>query len=170
MQFLMLANHLIMLAGGIDGDKRPLSGSERWGVTLVGLGVVIAALAILVGVITLFGKIFESVNANQKAKAEAAAEQKKAKAAAAPAPAPVSAPAKAPVKPVSPAPVQATASTANTDDDEVIAVISAVVAMMSEADGTVYQVKSVKPASGGGFSGRSAWAMDGRRQNVNHTF
>ena len=46
-----------------------------------------------------------------------------------------------------------------------IAVISAVVAMMSEADGTVYKVKSVKPVQSG-FHGRTAWAMDGRRNNV----
>ena len=76
---LLLANQLIMLAGGIDGNKRPLDDSEKWGVTLVGLGVVIAALAILVVIIMLFGKIFDQIDKNQKAKASAAAEKKKPK-------------------------------------------------------------------------------------------
>ena len=71
-------------------------------------------------------------------------------------------PVPAPVK-AEPAPAPAVIAPAE-DEDEVIAVISAVVAMMSEADGTTYRVKSVRPAAG--FSGRAAWAMDGRRNNV----
>ena len=159
----LLANHLIMLAGGIDGDAKPDS-SQRWGVTLVGLGTVILALALLVVVIFLFGKIFDQINRNQKAKAEA--QKKKSK----PAPAPVKkAPAPAPVKKETPAPAKPVA--VQDEEEEVIAVISAVVAMMGEQDGKVYKVKSVaKSQRNSGFSGRSAWAMDGRRQNVNHTF
>ncbi len=163
---LLLANHLIMLAGGIDGDKRPLDGSEIWGVTLVGLGVVIAALAILVIVILLFGKIFDQINKNQKEKEAAAAAKKK----------PKQAPVKKVAAPVQEKPAQkpSTAPTVQTvsapvsDEDEVIAVISAVVAVMSEQDGKNYRIKSVaKSQRSNGFSGRSAWAMDGRRQNVN---
>lgn len=153
---LLLANHLIMLAGGsIDGNKRPLDSSERWGVTFAGLGIVIVALALLVVIIFLFGKIFESINAKQKAKEAALAEKKKPKAS------------PAPVKKTS-APAPAVQQNANTvDDEEVIAVISAVVAMMSQQDGKNYKVKSVKAVKKNqGFSGRSAWAMDGRRQNV----
>lgn len=157
MNLMIRANNLLMLAGGsIDGDKKPLDPSEMWGVTLAGLGIVIAALALLVIIIFLFGKLFDVINSDKKKvqSAEVAAKAPKA----------------APVKPAAPEkpkPVQAAAPApaAAEDDDEVIAVISAVVAMMSEADGTVYKVKSVKPA-GSGFSGRSAWAMDGRRQNV----
>jgi len=162
---LLLANHLIMLAGGIDGNKKPLDGSEIWGVTLVGLGTVIAALALLVVVILLFGKIFDQINKNQKEKEAAEAAKKKPK--------------QAPAKKAAPAPVQtqpaAVKSAAPTvqaasvsDDEEVIAVISAVVAMMSERDGKAYRIKSVaKSNRNSGFDGRSAWAMDGRRQNVN---
>ena len=161
---LLLANHLIMLAGGIDADKRPLDDSEKWGVTLVGLGVVIAALAILVVVIFLFGKIFDQINKNQKAKESAAKQKAKQSAPAKKAPAPAK-PAPAPAKKAAPAPaVTAPAE----DEEEVIAVISAVVAMMSEQDGKAYRIKSVaKSQRNNGFSGRSAWAMDGRRQNVN---
>ncbi|MBR1529292.1 MAG: OadG family protein [Oscillospiraceae bacterium] len=162
---LLLANHLIMLAGGIDGNKKPLDGSEIWGVTLVGLGTVIAALALLVVVILLFGKIFDQINKNQKAKEAAEAAKKKPK--------------QAPVKKAAPAPAQPQPAAAKSappavqavpasDDDEVIAVISAVVAMMSEQDGKTYRIKSVaRSHRTGGFDGRSAWAMDGRRQNVN---
>ncbi len=161
---LLLANHLIMLAGGIDGDKRPLDGSEIWGVTLVGLGVVIAALAILVIVILLFGKIFDQINKNQKAKEAAAAAKKKPKQAPA-----KKAAAPAQAKPAEkPSPAPAVQAVPASDEDEVIAVISAVVAMMSEQDGKNYRIKSVaKSQRNSGFSGRSAWAMDGRRQNVN---
>lgn len=158
---LLLANHLIMLAGGsIDGNKRPLDPSEQWGVTLAGLGIVIAALALLVVIIFLFGKIFESINAKQKAKEAALAEQKKPKASSVPV-----------KKPSAPA-VQQTANTSASAstaaaDDEVIAVISAVVAAMSEQDGKNYKIRSVKAVrKNQGFGGRSAWAMDGRRQNV----
>ncbi len=160
---LLLANHLIMLAGGIDGNKKPLDGSEIWGVTLVGLGVVIAALAILVVVILLFGKIFDQINKNQKAKEAAAAAKKKPKQAPA-----KKAPAPAPVKPAPVPAAKAAPAAPAADDDEVIAVISAVVAMMSEQDGKTYRIKSVaKSQHSNGFGGRSAWAMDGRRQNVN---
>ena len=139
------ANNVVMLAGGsIDGASRP-STDEYVGVTLGGLGIVILALALLVFVIFCFGKLFDALDgAKQRKETKAAAEQ-------------------AP-KPKTPAPAPAPA--AAEDDDEVIAVISAVVAMMSEADGTTYRVKSVKPVQQSGFGGRSAWAMDGRRSNV----
>ncbi|MBR3631348.1 MAG: OadG family protein [Oscillospiraceae bacterium] len=156
MNLSLMANHLLMLAGGsIDGGRRPTT-EEYLGVTFAGLGIVIAALALLVLIIFCFGKIFDALDgAAQRKQARAAADKapktsgKTAPARTAPAPAPA------------PAPVAA----ATEDDDEVIAVISAVVAMMSEADGTTYRVKSVKPVQTG-FGGRSAWAMDGRRSNV----
>lgn len=160
MNLMFQAHRLITLAGGsIPGDKRPLDDAEKWGVTLAGFGIVLSALVLLVLIIFLFGKIFDAINA--------ASSKKKAKPAAPKAPKAAPAPAKqtspAPKAPA-PAPAPAPAAAAQ-DDDEVIAVISAVVAMMSEADGTVYKVKSVKPASVG-INGRTAWAMDGRRNNV----
>ena len=157
MDTMLKAHSLLLMAGGsISGDQKPLTNDQRVGVTLAGIGIVIAALALLVLVIFCFGKIFDSINAAEKAKADRKAAEKAPKPAAVKAVAP--APAPAPAAPAaSPAPPAE-------DEDEVIAVISAVVAMMSEADGTTYRVKSVRPASG--FSGRSAWAMDGRRNNV----
>lgn len=154
MNLMLQAHGLIMLAGGsIPGDKRPLDNAERWGVTLAGLGIVIAALVILVFIIFLFGKIFDAINTASSKKAARKAAEKAPKAVPSPIKKEVTAP-----KETAPAPAAA-------DDDEVIAVISAVIAMMSEADNTVYKVKSVKPAATG-FSGRTAWAMDGKRNNI----
>ena len=99
MNFMLQAHDLMMLAGGsIPGDKRPLSPDEQWGVTLAGIGIVLAALLLLVLVIFLFGKIFEGINAVNQQKAK--------KAAAAKAPKPTAAPIKqAAPAPKAPAPV-----------------------------------------------------------------
>ena len=161
MNLILTAHNWIMLAGGsIAGDKKPLDSSEYLGVTFAGIGIVLLALALLVVIIMLFGKIFDGINKSQQTKEKAAAAAKAPKAS--PTPAKKPEPAKA-VQPPAPAPVVSAE-----DDDEVIAVISAVVAMMSEQDGTTYEVKSVKQKQPrqGGFSGRSAWAMDGRRNNI----
>ena len=158
MNLMLTAHNWIMLAGGsIAGDKKPLDSSEYLGVTFAGIGIVLLALALLVVIIMLFGKIFDGINKKQQEKEKAAAAAKAPKASPTPAKKPE------PVKAVQPPAPVVTAE----DDDEVIAVISAVVAMMSEQDGTTYEVKSVKqkPVQGG-FSGRSAWAMDGRRNNI----
>ena len=156
MNLSFLTSNLLTLAGGsIDGASRP-STDEFVGVTFGGLGIVILALALLVFVIFCFGKIFDAL--------DGAAQRKKTQDAADKAPKTSQKPA-APVK-AAPAPAPAPVAAAAEDDDEVIAVISAVVAMMSEADGTTYRVKSVKPVQTSGFGGRTAWAMDGRRSNV----
>lgn len=111
-------------------------------VVITGLVVVFLGLVLLIAFITVVGKIFEKID---KAKAaEKAAEQP---------PAPKAAPV-----------VQTAAS--GSDSDEIIAVISAAVAMMSAADGKPYRVKSVKPVSGKGSS-RSAWAAAGLRDYTN---
>ncbi len=60
--------------------------------------------------------------------------------------------------------VKATAAVAPTydNDEEIIAVISAAVAMMYEGTGKTAVVRSIRPAS----ASRSAWAEAGRRNNV----
>lgn len=114
-------------------------------VVITGLVVVFLGLVLLIAFITVVGKIFEKID---KAKAaEKAAEQP---------PAP---------KAVSAMPVVQTAASGS-DSDEIIAVISAAVAMMSAADGKPYRVKSVKPVSGKSSS-RSAWAAAGLRDYTN---
>lgn len=150
MNFTSTATDLLQLAGGSIPGPAELNDSQIWGVTIAGLGIVFAGLVLLVLVIWLFGKIFDTIALKKKAKADAIAAQNAPKVSAKPAPAP------APV----PAPVVSTE-----DEDEVIAVISAVIAAMSEQDGKVYKLHSVKPAATS-LGGRTAWAMDGRRQNV----
>ena len=157
MDLISMANAKLLLAGGsIPGDNK-LGVEQQWGVTLAGLGIVLAALLLLVFIIWLFGRIFDGLNTvdRNKATKKAAANAPKAS------PSPLRTPAPAAPK-AAPAPAPAVPES---DDDEVIAVISAVVAMMSAQDGTTYQVKSVKPVQNG-FTGRTAWAMDGRRSNV----
>ena len=152
MNFQSAVNYINMLAGGSIPGQDLLNGAQITGVTIAGLGIVFAGLVILVLVIMGFGKIFDSVNQKKSAKEAAAAAKSAPKASAAP-------------KPAAPA-VQAAVPSSAEDDDEVIAVISAVIAAMSAADGTTYKVRSVKPAASNSLGGRTAWAMDGRRGNV----
>lgn len=53
----------------------------------------------------------------------------------------------------------------NSDEDEVVAVISAVIASLSASDGKTYKVKSIKPVKSYSSS-RPAWAMAGLRENT----
>lgn len=155
MNFMTLATNLSLLAGGsIEPNQRPLENAQIAGVTLAGLGIVFACLVILVFVIFLFGKIFDAINKAAKAKEAAETAKQAPKAAAVPKPAAAAAAAPAP------------AAVSDTDEDEVVAVIAAAIAAMGAADGKTYAVRSVRPAANGGFNGRSAWAMDGRRQNT----
>lgn len=116
--------------------------SYVFAVVITGLVVVFLGLVLLIAFISIIGKIFTAIN-NRK-KTEAPPEQK----------------ASAPAVKAAPA-----AQTGNSEDDEVIAVISAAVAMMSEADGTVYRVRSVRRAAGNGASG-NAWAAAGLREST----
>lgn len=152
MNFLSAVNNIQMLAGGSIPGKDLLNAAQIIGVTIAGIGIVFMCLVLLVLVILGFGKIFDSLNQKKAAK-EASAAAKNAPKASAPAP-------------KAAAPVQAVPAASTEDDDEVIAVISAVIAAMSAADGTTYKVRSVKPAASNSLGGRTAWAMDGRRNNV----
>ncbi len=154
MNFQSAVNNIKMLAGGAIPGEDLLNPSQIWGVTIAGIGIVFACLVLLVFVIFLFGKIFESINKAQAAKQAAVVAKNAPKTASKPAAAPTPKPQAAPV------------AVTNDDDDEVIAVISAVVAAMSAADGTTYKVRSVKPAASNSLGGRTAWAMDGRRSNI----
>lgn len=118
--------------------------SYVFAVVITGLVVVFLGLVLLIAFITAIGAIFKKIDGKKAAKAAKAAEK--------PAEAPKSAP-----KP---------AAVLGSDSDEVIAVISAAVAMMSAADGTSYRIKSVKAAAQNGSS-RSAWAMAGLRETTN---
>lgn len=112
-------------------------------VTLSGLAIVFGTLIGLVFIIWGFGKIMDTVTGASKKKAE-----KSAVKVAAPAPA---------------APAAVAAPTVGAEDEEVIAVISAAVAMLYEGTGKTPVIRSVRPATGGG---RPVWAVAGVVQNT----
>jgi sodium pump decarboxylase gamma subunit len=125
-----------------------MSVAQMVAVVLTGMVVVFSAILLLIFIIWLMGKYFTS--RDEKRKQELA--QAKATT---PQPAVVkTTPKTEPVKPV-----------AQSDDDEVVAVISAAVAMMSLADGKNYKVKSIKAVKST-TSGRPAWSMAGLRENT----
>ena len=116
-------------------------------VVITGLVVVFLGLILLIAFISIIGTIFRKLNQKPKAPAKS-----NAPAAAKPVPKAVSVP-------------QPAAASSGTDDDEIIAVISAAVAMMSAADGKNYRVRSVKAASSKGSIG-NAWALAGLREST----
>ena len=131
----------IMAAEKILRGTEKLTGVEIASMTFIGLAVVFSALLILVAFLYISGSIFKKKDMSAKKSA--------------PTPAPVR---QAPAAKAAPA-AKTTAS--GEDEDEVVAVISAVVAAMSAQDGKQYRVHSVKPAARGTGSGRSNWAQAG---------
>lgn len=126
-------------------SDRDLGGETIASVVITGIAVVFVALIILIALVYLYGKIFESVNAKQKAKAEAAKKAEAEKAEDKP----------APVKTAAPAPV-----VQDGIEEEVVAVITAAIAAYGAQSGKKLAVRSIK-ASGGAPSGRNAWSAAG---------
>ena len=121
--------------------------SYVWAVVFTGLSVVFLALVILILFVWIMGKIFSAIDKSKKKKSEAS------KAAAPAAKTPAKAPAQA-----------AKAVVSQGDDDEIIAVISAAVAAMGEAEGKTYRLRSVRAS--GNRSSRSAWSMAGLQNDT----
>ena len=115
-------------------------------VVITGLVVVFLGLVLLIAFISIIGAIFKKLNQKGTAPAKA-----NAPAAARPVPKIVS------------QPVAVAAS--DTDNDEIIAVISAAVAMMSAAEGKNYRVRSVRAVSSKATVG-NAWALAGLREST----
>lgn len=112
--------------------------------TFSGVAIVFGMLLILVIMIAVFGLFAKVGNGKsvKKAKPEKALKVKKV---------------------AEPSPSKSAVNTlSNVDDDEVIAVISAAVAMMYEGTGKKAVVRSIRPST----VGRSAWANAGIRDNV----
>lgn len=121
--------------------------SYVFAVVITGLVVVFLGLILLIAFISIIGAIFKSIDKKKKEAAKAAA------------PAKQQAP-KVMIRPsVQPAPLPD-----EDDEDEIIAVISAAVAMMSAADGKTYRVRSVRAASGAPAG--NAWASAARTEAV----
>ena len=112
--------------------------------TFSGIAIVFGMLLILVVMIAIFGLFAKVGNgkSDKKAKTEKASKVKKVP---------------------EPSSIKSVVNTSsNVDDEEVIAVISAAVAMMYEGTGKKAVVRSIRPSS----VGRSAWANAGIRDNV----
>ena len=116
-------------------------------VVITGLVVVFLGLVLLIAFISLIGKIFSVI---EKKRAEKSADKGN----------------EAPAVQKSVPAASAVPAVQTSDDDEVIAVISAAVAMMSAADNTTYRVRSVKAVSSKAAAG-NAWAMAGLRETTN---
>ena len=121
--------------------------SYVWAVVITGITVVFAGLVLLILFISAIGKIFEAINNSKKPKQKTISKSE-------------------PVKAVQEAvTIQPVPEKTDDDNDEVIAVISAAVAMMAAAENKTYRIKSVKPVRNSGS--RNAWAMAGIRENTN---
>lgn len=128
--------------------QRQLADPDYWGsvgiITLAGILIVFAILAILIFMFWLMGTIFKAVDKSGKGK-KAKAEPAKA---AAPAPAPVQ--------------TEEIAEDSE-DDEEIMAVISAAVAAYAEEEGTSYTIRNVKRRD---TRTRSAWSLAGIGENT----
>ena len=131
---------LITLAAKDYGNVAENMGTYGGNVTGSGLVIVFAMLVLLVVIISVFGMIMSRISGapkKEKPKNEPKVEV-------------------SPVAPVSPV------STAS-DDDDIIAAISAAVMMMYEGTGKTPVIRSIRPAAKGV---RSAWGMAGVMNNT----
>lgn len=125
--------------------EQQLADPDYWGsvgiITLTGMLVVFAILGLLIFLFWGMGKIFQTID---KKKAEKAQAEK----------------ASAPVETA--ATVEETVEE-YTDDDEVIAVISAAIAAYSAQDGKSYEIRSIRRKDN---RSRSAWSLAGIGDNT----
>ena len=122
--------------------------TKVWAVVITGLVVVFLALVLLIVFVQIFGKIFSGI-ANKEKKG--------------------SKPDVIPVPQVT-VPENVTRSVPEPeisgDDDEIIAVISAAVAMMAARDGKKYAVRSINRTENRRRSAGSVWGAAGQRENT----
>ncbi|MBP0961131.1 MAG: OadG family protein [Oscillospiraceae bacterium] len=122
--------------------------TKVWAVVITGLVVVFLALVLLIVFVQIFGKIFSGI-ANKEKKG--------------------SKPDVIPVPQVT-VPENVTRSVPEPeisgDNDEVIAVISAAVAMMAARDGKKYAVRSINRTENRRRSAGSVWGAAGQRENT----
>ena len=135
----------------LKGTDKSLSGGTIASVVITGVVVVFIGLILLIICVSLYGRIFESINKRRAAKAKAEAEAKLKEAA------------KGEPKPM--APVIRTEAPPEVEDgieEEIVAVIAAAIAAMGAAEGKTLALRSIKKAKGT----RSAWAAAGIADNT----
>ena len=122
--------------------------TKVWAVVITGLVVVFLALVLLIVFVQIFGKIFSGITNKEKKGSK---------------------PDVIPVPQVT-VPENVTRSVpepaVSGDDDEVIAVISAAVAMMAARDGKKYAVRSINRTENRRRSAGSVWGAAGQRENT----
>ncbi len=147
MRLLSEGGNVIERIQGKGSAAEQLADPDYWGsvgiITVTGILVVFLILAILIFFFWLMGTIFKAVGASKARKKAAAAES-------APAPAPVTA-----------EPEAVEEEEEITNDDEIIAVISAAVAAFSEGSCTIKSVSRHTDRRT-----RSAWSMAGLGRNM----
>ena len=135
----------------LKGSDKSLSGGTIASVVITGIVVVFIGLILLIICVSVYGKVFDSINKSKAAKAKAEAEAKLKEAA------------KGEAKPM--APVIRTEAPPEIEDgieEEIVAVIAAAIAAMGAAEGKKLALRSVKRAKGT----RSAWASAGIAENT----
>lgn len=132
--------------------QQQLADPDYWSsvgiITLTGILVVFFILALLIFIFWGMGQIFKTIDKKKAAKLEAEKAAKAAEAAK-----------KAEAAPVAEAQPEEDYS----DDDEIIAVISAAIAAYSEQDGKSYEIRSIRRKDS---RTRSAWSLAGIGENT----
>ena len=141
----------MLLSSNIPPDKTDLDGETIVSVVITGMSVVFMGLIILILLVTLYGKIFEAINAKAAAKAKAKAEEEaRAKAA------------EAKKEEVKTEPAPAAPAVEDGIGEEVVAAIMGALSAMYAGSGkkpVLKGVKAVKPR-------RSAWSAAGIMDNT----
>ena len=135
----------------LKGSEKGLGGGTIASVVITGIVVVFIGLILLILFVSIYGKVFDTVNKKKAAKAKAEAEAKLREAS------------KGEPKPM--APVIRTEAPPEIEDgieEEIVAVIAAAIAVMGAASGKKLALKSIKTARGS----RSAWASAGIAENT----
>ncbi len=133
----------------LKGTESNLGGGTIASVVITGLVVVFIGLILLIICVSIYGKIFDSINKSKDRKSKAEIEQKLREAA------------KGSVVPEA----KVAYNPPTVEDgisDEIVAVIAAAVAAMSEASGKKLVLKSVSRQKGA----RSSWAQAGIAENT----
>ena len=137
----------------LKGSEKGLGGGTITSVVVTGLVVVFIGLILLILFVSIYGKVFDTINKNKAAKAKAEAEAKLKEAA------------KGEVKPMAPVIRSEQAQPPEVEDgieEEIVAVIAAAIAAMGAAGGKKLALRSIKTAKGS----RSAWASAGIAENT----
>ena len=131
--------------------QQQLADPDYWGsvgiITVAGLLMVFVILALLIFIFWGMGQFFMALDKKKAAKLEA---EKAAKAAEA-------------AKQAEAAPAEEITEEDISDDDEIIAVISAAIAAYSEQDGKQYEIRSIRRKDS---RTRSAWSLAGIGENT----